>query len=121
MKNNFYKEIITALVLIILAIVLLNPFDLWMTDAMLMVFLAVTLVVFGIFASFVLREKVSDERDGLHRMLAGRTAFLAGATVLMVGIIVQAHEHAVDIWLVLGLVVMILAKIGAIMWSDRNL
>jgi hypothetical protein len=120
MKNNFIQEIIVATILIILLILLVNPFGFWMPDMVHMMMLAAALVVFAVFAAFILREKVTDERDSVHRMLAGRSAFLAGSTVLVVAICIQSFNHSIDIWLVFTLIVMILAKIGARVYSDRN-
>jgi hypothetical protein len=120
MKNNI-KETIIPLCLIALAILLLNPFHFWMPDMMVMCMLAVSLVVFGIFASFILREKIADERDAAHRTLAGRNAFLAGSSILMLGIVIQGYSHVVDPWLVISLIVMILVKIATRLWSNKNL
>jgi hypothetical protein len=92
-----------------------------MPDMMVMAMLIVALVLFGIFASFILREKMVDERDDVHRTLAGRNAFLAGSAVLMIGIVVQGYTHSVDPWLVVTLIVMILVKIATRLWSDKNL
>jgi len=119
MKNNF-TEIIIAVCLIILSILLLNPFHFWMGDMLVMSILVTTLILFGIFASFILREKVSDERDEAHRSLAGRNAFLAGTIIIILGIIVQGYSHSVDVWLVIALTIMIIVKIITRIWSDRN-
>ena len=75
MKNNLLETLVTVC-LISLAILLLNPFHFWMPDMMVMGMLALTLGLFAVFASFILRERIADERDGLHRTLAGRNAFL---------------------------------------------
>jgi hypothetical protein len=120
MKNNI-KEIIVTIALIMIAILLLNPFHFWMPDMMVMSMLAIILVLFAIFASFILREKAVDERDDQHKALAGRNAFLAGSTILIIGIIVQGYSHVVDGWLVTGLIIMVVTKIGTRIWSDRNL
>lgn len=120
MKNNIRETAIT-LGLVIIAILLLNPFHFWMPDMMVMSMLAIALVLFGIFTSFILREKSTDERDEQHRTLAGRNAFLTGSAVLILGIIIQGYSHAVDPWLVVALIVMIVAKIGTRIWSDKNL
>jgi hypothetical protein len=92
-----------------------------MPDMMVMAMLALALVLFGIFASFILREQTVDERDNVHRTLAGRNAFLAGSAVLMIAIVIQGYSHTVDPWLVITLIVMILVKIVTRMWSDKNL
>ncbi len=120
MKNNI-KETVVTVALILVATFLLNPFDFWMPDMVVMCMLAVTLALFGVFASFILREKSLDERDDQHKYLAGRNAFLAGAAVLTLGIVVQGYFHTVDPWLVIALVIMIIVKIGTRIWSDKNL
>jgi len=88
---------------------------------MVMSMLAITLGLFGLFASFILRETMIDEREGQHRTLAGRNAFLAGSGVLTLGIVIQGYTHTVDPWLVVALIVMIVVKIGTRIWSDKNL
>jgi hypothetical protein len=120
MKNNINIEMVSAGVLIILTVLLLNPFDFWMPDMLLMAMLTFTLVTFSAFATFVLRESVGDEREVLHRMLAGRVAFLTGSFLLTVGIVVQALNHSVDYWLVVALVGMVLSKLMARIYSDRK-
>lgn len=120
MKNNL-KETIVTVALIAIAILLLNPFHFWMPDMVVMCMLATALGLFGVFASFILRETVVDEREGQHRTLAGRNAFLAGSGVLTLGIVVQGYAHTVDPWLVVVLIVMIVVKISTRIWSDKNL
>jgi len=120
MKNNL-KETVVTVALIATAILLLNPFHFWMPDMMVMGMLAVALALFGIFASFILRERSADERDDQHKSLAGRNAFLAGSGILTLGIAVQGYTHTVDPWLVLALIGMVMVKIATRHWSDRNL
>ncbi len=120
MKNNL-KETVVSFLLVATAIFLLNPFDFWMPDMMVASVLALILVLFGIFASFILREKNEDERDEQHRSLAGRNAFLVGASCLILGITVQGFYHVIDPWLVITLILMVLTKISTRIWSDRNL
>lgn len=124
MKNNltnFKKELIVSAILIVLLILMLNPSHFWMPDMMHITILALTIVIFGIFASFVLHERAKDEREGAHRMLAGRIAFLSGATTLIIGIIFQVVQDNIDPWLILTLVVMILAKIATLLYSETYL
>ncbi len=121
MKNNLLNESIVSLVLIMLAIFLLNPLNLWMPGMTVMAIMGGVLVVFAVFASFVLREDVRDEREGVHRMYAGRTAFLSGALVIMLGLSVQSYKDSIDPWLVVALVAMVLTKIGARIYGDRHL
>lgn len=121
MKNNFIKEIAVAVVIIVLAILLLNPFHFWMPNMIVVGMLAMVLILFGVFASFILQEKIFDERDNAHRSLAGRNAFLAGALVLMIGIVTEGYSHSIDPFLVVALIAMVVIKIASRIWSSRHL
>src|SRR6266404_6411237 len=110
MKNNIF-ELGISFVLIVLAVAVLNPMHAWMPDMTLSLLLAGVFVIFCVFAAFIMREGAADEREMTHRALAGRTAFLTGSGVLVLGIISEGAHHAVDMWLVLSLVAMILAKV----------
>ena len=120
MKNK-YIETLVPVCLLVLAILLLNPCQFWMPGMMVMVILAITLGLFAVFAIFILREGKADERDDQHRALAGRNAFLAGAGVLTLAIVVQGYSDSVDPWLVIVLVTMIIVKMLTRRWSDKNL
>ena len=112
MKNNLLQEILVAVVLVVLLVLFLNPFDFWMPTTILMTMVFILVVAFALFVSFVWRENGGDERDILHRMLAGRMAYIVGTSVLVLGIILQCFQHNLDPWLVLALGAMILAKVG---------
>jgi len=114
------KETTIAVILLLLLVAVLNPFHFWMPSMVQMIILVLILIAFSLFAIFVLREQVVDEREGLHRMLAGRVAFLAGGATLIVGIIMQTLKDSLDSYLVVALVVMIVAKIGTRLYTDRN-
>lgn len=121
MKNNLKSEIGISSVLVVLTVLLLNPFHFWMPNMLHMVVLALTLVIFALFAIFILREKVQDERESAHRMLSGRVAFLTGSALLTLAIVVQSLQDAVDVWLVIVLVAMVLSKLITRIYSDNRL
>ena len=81
-----------------------------------MLLLAVVLL-FGLFTIFVWREQVHDEREILHRMIAGRVAFFAGSGVLLFGIIVGELRHDLDPWLPAVLGIMIVAKATGLLYA----
>ncbi len=112
--------IVTALGTLLLALLVLNPFHLWMPTMVAMVFLAALFVVFCVFAVFVVREKTVDEREEQHRAFAGHAAFLTGAALLVIGIMVEDIQHALDPWLVVALIGMIGAKLAARVYSDHQ-
>ncbi len=114
-------EIGISSVLVILTILLLNPFHFWMPTMIHMVMLALTLAIFALFAIFILRERIQDEREAIHRMLSGRVAFLTGSALLTIGIVFQSLQHSVDVWLVIVLVAMVLSKLITRIYSDNRL
>lgn len=120
MANNNFKEIIISASLVILLVVIANPFNLWMPNMIHMTILAFTLVFFALLAVFIVREKTIDERDGVHRMLAGRMAFLIGSGGLILGIAYQSYESNLDVWLVVVLVAMVLTKITTRLYGDHR-
>ncbi len=113
----FAFEILSTLAFLVAAIVLVNPFDIWMPDMIHMTILALTVAALGSVLALALRERASDERDAEHRAFAGRWAFIIGSLVLVVGVVVQTFEHHLDPWLVVALAVMVLAKMCARAWS----
>ena len=122
MKNNFFKELSVAVILISVSIALLNPLHLWMPDMVHMIMLAGLFIIFSIFAIFVIREKGGDERDEAHRMRSGRTAFLLGALVLVLAIGYQTiRDIPIDPWLIIALIAMVIGKIASRFYSDRAL
>ena len=120
MKNNNLPETVLSGILIALLVAILNPLHWWMPNMVHLAMLAGTIVVFSIFAAFVFRERAADEREGVHRMLAGRAAFLSGSALLIIGILYQSYSGTLDVWLVVTLVGMLLAKVGARFYSDRH-
>lgn len=120
MENNLLQEISVSFILIILLILLLNPFGFWMPTQLVMMLVFSLIIIFVVFTSFIWKENAKDERESFHRMMAGRIAFLSGAGVLVIGIIVQSLSHNLDPWLVFTLGLMILAKIGGLIYSRIN-
>lgn len=121
-KNNnaFVNEIIAALILVVLVGTLLNPFNWFMPSPVVMMLILAVVVVFILFTTFVWKERARDERELMHRTIAGRIAFLSGVAMLVLGIIIEGLNHAVDVWLVLTLTVMIFAKIITSIYNNLN-
>lgn len=115
-----HSELLISGVLITLLILLLNPFNFWMPTAVHMMMIVAFALFFILFASFIWKEKVQDERESLHRYIAARFAYLSGVTILVIGVIVQSLEHTLDIWLIATLTVMILAKIIGFIYGEKN-
>jgi hypothetical protein len=108
--KSYIAEILLAAILIAIAAALWNPY--WMPMGVVYVLLVCFAVVLGGFAAFIWRERGGDEREVLIRQVASRTAYLATALVLAIGIVWQTLvAHAVDAWLVAAFMVTVLAKV----------
>lgn len=120
MKNNM-TQLSIALALVLCLGLLIDPFMLWMPDMMEMTLLLCTTVLLCIWIGFVMREKARDERELMHRMHAGRIAYLSGVGVLTLALVVQGLAHTLDPWIAVALSVMVLAKLGAHFYADTHL
>lgn len=107
-------------VLIVLLVLLVNPFDIFMPTMMEMLMVAVAGVLFLLFAGFFWKEQAADEREELHRFLAARFAYLVGAAILMIAILVQSFAHSLDTWVVMALTAMLLAKVLGRVYAERK-
>ena len=110
-KNVLASEFALSIILIILLLFFINPFDFLMPPPYLTMLIVLLILIFGGFATVMWREKPRDEREGLHRMLSARFAYLSGAGFLVLSIIIQSLNHKLDPYLVYTLGIMILAKI----------
>ena len=120
MREDLLQEIIVSLIIIVLIVALLNPFSFWMPDMILVLMIVGLLVSFSIFASFIWKESVKDERENLHRLVAGRIAFLVGSGTLVAAIAIEGISHKVDVWLVIVLGSMILAKTLGLIYAKNK-
>lgn len=118
MMNRDIQELVIGIGLIILLVVAINPFHVFMPTPLMMTVVVAAAILALLFASFIWRENTQDEREEYHRLLASRTAYLAGASVLLIAMIVQvATTGHIDGWLAASLGVMVIGKLGAHIYS----
>ncbi len=114
------KNFIVPLLVLVLSAAFLDPFMVLMPESLVYGLLALLFVVFVAYALLVWRETAQDEREVMHRAMAGRIAYIAGSATLVLGIIYQAHyEHHVDPFLIGALVVMTVAKYLGHMYAEQ--
>ncbi len=111
MMSKFFSETVVATTLVIILIWFINPFGFLMTTTFHMTLLGLIVALFAIFAMFLWRETVEDEREQLIRFIATRFAYTTVGSVLLIGTILQALSHAIDPWIPLALTSMVIAKI----------
>lgn len=118
MKNNFLS-IFLAGVLILLLVLISDPFMLWMPDGVQMAVLLAVVLLALVWAGLMLYERPSDERELLHTMRAGRLAYLSGIVVLTLALLIQGLAHAIDPWIAGALGVMVITKLFARLYTER--
>lgn len=120
MKRELLVELFIPLILVLLLMLLWDPFGFFMPNKLIMFLLLVLIVIFIFFVGFIWKEKAHDERELLHRSIASRFAFLSGMTILVIGVIDESLTHALDPWLIFALCVMVIAKIAGIIYGRRK-
>lgn len=104
-------EILLSLLILGLLGVIMRFQSLLMPMSMATTFSIALIVAFFLFIVFIFREKPQDERENVHKFMAGRIAFIVGAIILITGIIYQTFQHNIDPWLIYTLSGMILTKL----------
>ena len=110
------KELLVGLGLLVLLFIIFNPWNMFMPGYVVMGLLVGAVVLYVIFAIFLWRENRGDEREAFHRLFADRIAYLAGSALLLIGIVAGELTHTLDPWLVFGLAVMVIAKVGGLLY-----
>lgn len=118
MKNKT-TQISIAVLLIVCLTLLTDPFMLWMPMGAQMAALLGAAVLLAIWAGFVMYERAPDEREAVHRMNAGRMAYLSGIVLLTVALVTQGLAHDIDPWVSLTLGTMVLVKLLSRFYSER--
>jgi hypothetical protein len=118
MRNKLF-HIGTALLLVGLLTLLSDPFMVWMPGFAQMTTLLGAAVLACVWAGFVMYEGSQDEREMLHKMHAGRIAYLSGVAVLTAALVVQGFAHDIDPWISAALGVMVISKLVARFYSER--
>ena len=117
MTNKFFHLGI-ALILVILLVLLSDPFMIWMPAGIHLMVLLVVSVAMCFWVGLIVQERSHDERETLHKMLAGRVAYLSGVVVLTVALVFQGLNHGIDPWIILALVVMVVSKLTSRLYSE---
>ena len=108
-KNYLHSGVAIVLAFFLLTLADLVPF--WMPMMGEMTALLLVVILLLVWAGFVMQETAHDEREVLLKMKSGRVAYLSGLGVLMVALVVQGFAHAIDPWIAVALVVMVVAKL----------
>ncbi len=115
-KTYFHSGVAVVLTFLLLVLADLVPF--WMPMMGEMVALLMVVVLLVLWAGFVLQEQAQDEREVLLKMHAGRVAYLSGLGFLMLALVVQGINHAIDPWIAGALAVMVVSKLATRLYLE---
>ena len=118
--NNKTLHIGVALTLVFFLLALADVLPFWMPDMNEMIVLLIVALLMLTWTAFVMYEGASDEREVMLRMHAGRVAYLSGICVLLIALIVQGFTHMIDPWIMVALGVMVVSKLCARLFLDRE-
>ncbi|MCR4281251.1 MAG: hypothetical protein NUV88_02895 [Candidatus Kaiserbacteria bacterium] len=118
MANKLF-HISTAVVLVVLLVLLTDPFMLWMPAQAQTAVLLGAAILACLWAGFVMYESANDEREMLHKMHAGRVAYLSGIAVLTLALIFQGLAHDIDPWVSSALAAMVISKLVARLYLEH--
>lgn len=110
MHKSTLSFVASSIAVVALGLILADPFDWTMNNMFLALLSGLLLASFGLFAGLFWQEKAADEREAVLVDKAGRLGYLAGLTVLIIGLVLQSFDHSVDAWLVIAITTMILSK-----------
>lgn len=119
MKNNLVHSLFVITVIALL-VLLTDSFMYWMPPTAIVTVVFMAVIGLGVWTGFIIKEKATDEREATHRMLSGRIAYLSGLGVLTAGLVVQGFQHHVDPWVAAALGVMIVSKLLANIYLEKN-
>ena len=117
--KHLFSESVLSVVIIGLLFALTNPFEFLMPEEFMMICIGLVIIFFILFALYLFRERAVDEREELHRYIAARWAYLSGASVLVIGIVIQTFMHHLTFWLPLSLGGMLVAKLFGRWYSEK--
>lgn len=109
-----YKSILDIVLLLglgVIAFLAVAPSAVVMPTSIQMLLLAIVLVLISGFLVFLWREQPDDEREMHNQTLASRSAYLIGALVLIIALVLQSLKHDLDPAIPVALLAMIATKV----------
>ena len=109
-----YRTTLDVILLISLATVsalAIAPKTFVMPTSAQMLILTVVLVFIAAFLVLLWRENPRDEREASNQSSASRSAYIVGAIVLIIALIIQSLKHQIDSAVPIALLAMIATKV----------
>ena len=118
MNTHTKKEILLAIGMLIIAGMCLFYA---MSPMMYLGIHIIAITLFILFAIIIWTGKTIDEREYMHRALSSDIAFTVGGVMLGIAMIYQLYvDMHIDVWIVVTLAVMIIARVASQLWLGKN-
>ena len=109
-KYRAALDFILILSLTVVCALALAPKSFVMPNSAQMLILTILLGFISAFLVLLWRENPRDEREAVNQASASRAAYVVGAVVLIIALIIQSLEHKIDPAVPLALLAMISTK-----------
>ena len=110
-KYKAALDFILILSLTVVCALSLAPKSFVMPNSAQMLILTLLLAFIATFLVLLWRENPHDEREAVNQSSASRAAYVVGAVVLIIALIVQSLQHTIDPAVPLALLAMISTKV----------
>ena len=110
-KYRAALDFILILSLTVVCALALAPKSFVMPNSAQMLILTILLGFISAFLVLLWRENPRDEREAVNQASASRAAYVVGAVVLIIALIIQSLEHKIDPAVPLALLAMISTKV----------
>ena len=110
-KYRTALDLILILSLAVVCALSLAPKSFVMPNSAQMLILTILLGFIATFLVLLWRENPHDEREAVNQSSASRAAYVVGAVVLIIALIIQSLQHQIDPAVPLALLAMISTKV----------
>ncbi len=118
MKKTIFAESALLALLSGLLILLLNPFNIMMKLMLSAGVIACLIILYLVKFFIIWREKPQDERDIQHRFQSSWASYSTVSVLLFVGVVFEALQGSVDVWLVTALAGMFISKLVSLLYLE---
>jgi signal transduction histidine kinase len=123
LEPHHHKTLSTLVTLFLIGalVLLIDPFMYWMPEGYVFWVLLLAAVLAGVWVGLVSFELPRDEREVVQTHMAARAAYISGVVMLTAALIYQGYYMMFNPWIPATLIVMLVVKLFARLYADRNL
>lgn len=110
-KYKLLLDIVLLVSLTAMSLLAIAPKTFVMPTSLQMILLAIVLGLLAGFLVLLWREQPSDERESYNQALASRSAYVVGAAILIIAMLVESLNHNLDPAIPVALLAMIITKV----------